>query len=241
MPRIGVKVLGVIAVISMLIIGMPSISVALQSANYRFDESTIGINTLFESSSTNFTGTNAFGDLTVGTATSSNYQLQAGSQTSGDPALTFSIDNASANFEPFSATESTVSTATFSVINYTSYGYVVQITGDAPTNGAHVIDPLTTASAPVNGTEQFGINLVANTLPISVGNNPDNGDFGFGQVETNYNTPNLYRFVSGDIIASAPQSSGKTTYTITYLVNVEALTPGGRYDAKQSLVVTGTY
>jgi hypothetical protein len=240
-PRIGVKFLSVVSAIAVLIIGMPAISHALQSANYRFDESTIGTNTLFESSSTNYTGTSAFGDLNVGTASSTNYQLQAGSQTSGDPALTFSIDNSTANFGSFSATESTVSTATFSVINYTSYGYVVQITGDAPTNGAHVIDPLPSATAPMTGTEQFGINLVANTLPSSIGANPDNGDFGFGEVEDDYDDPNVYRFVSGDIIASAPQSSGETSYTITYLVNVEALTPGGRYDANQSLVVTGTY
>lgn len=93
----------------------------------------------------------------------------------------------------------------------------------------------------VVGTSQFGINLVANTLPISIGANPDNGSFGFGLASTNYNTPNQYRYISGETIAQAPKSSGVTVYTITYLVNVPALTPGGQYISDQTLIVTGTY
>jgi hypothetical protein len=78
---------------------------------------------------------------------------------------------------------------TFSVLNYTSYGYVVQIFGDPPTNGTHTIVPMSTTGASQISEEQFGINLVANTVPSSIGANPDNGQFGFGSVESNYNTP----------------------------------------------------
>lgn len=91
------------------------------------------------------------------------------------------------------------------------------------------------------GTEQFGINLVANTSPASFGANPNNGDFGFGSVAENYNVANQFRYVSGDTIAKAEKSSGETTYTISYLVNVTGLTPGGSYASNQTLVVTGTY
>jgi hypothetical protein len=104
-----------------------------------------------------------------------------------------------------------------------------------------VIDPLTTASTSQTGVEQFGVNLVANTLPVSVGANPNNGQFGFGEAATNYNTSNSYRYVSGEAIAKAPKSSGLTTYTLSYLVNVDSLTPGGQYTSNQTLVVTGTY
>ena len=95
------------------------------------------------------------------------------------------------------------------------------------------------------GTEQFGINLVANTVPSSLGANPNNGtppdDFGFGEAAPNYDTPNSYRFVSGDTVAFAPKESGETEYTISYLANVAALTPGGIYKTNQTLIVTGTY
>ena len=39
----------------------------------------------------------------------------------------------------------------------------------------------------------------------------------------------------------AGKSSGITNYTITYLLNVAGLTPGGEYRSDQTLVVLGTY
>lgn len=216
-------------------------AVVPQSNNYRFDESTIGSGGLIQSSSANFQGSNASGDLAVGSSASENFQVESGSQTTKDPTLAFAINRADANFGSFSASAPTVATATFSVANYTAYGYIVQIVGHPPTNGTHVIDPLPTADTSNPGVEQFGLNLVANTLPVSVGANPNNGQFGFGEAAPNYNTSNSYRYVSGDTIAKAPKSSGLTTYTLSYLVNVDSLTPGGQYTSDQTLIVTGTY
>ncbi|MDB5186950.1 MAG: exported protein of unknown function [Candidatus Saccharibacteria bacterium] len=212
-----------------------------QSNSYRFDESTVGSGGLIQSNSANFQATNASGDLAVGNSASGNFQVDSGSKTTNDPTLAFAINTADANFGSFSASTPTVATATFSVANYTAYGYVVQLAGSPPTNGTHVIDPLTTASTSQTGIEQFGVNVVANTLPVSVGANPNNGQFGFGEAAPNYNTSNSYRYVSGDTIAKAPKSSGLTTYTLSYLVNVDSLTPGGQYTSDQTIVVTGTY
>lgn len=217
----------------------------LQSPNYRFDESSVGTGGLMQGSSTNYRVESATGDLSVGSAASGNYQLEAGSRTSPDPTLTFSVDNANANLGKFSATAASTATASFSIINYTSYGYVVQLVGEPPKYGSNEINAMTANAASQPGIEQFGVNLVANTSPASFGANPDNGtppnDFGFGQVATNYDTPNQFRYVSGETIALAPKSSGKTTYTLSYLVNVAALTPSGTYTSDQTLVVTGTY
>jgi hypothetical protein len=213
----------------------------LQSAHYQIDESSIGVSDLNQGSSTNYQATGATGDLSIGNSASNNYQINAGSQTTPDPALSFTVNSGNINFGSFSSSTATVTTATFSVSNYTSYGYVVQIFGNPPTNGSHTISTMSTTGSSQSGTEQFGINLVANTSPVSVGTNPDNGQFGFGSVAANYATPNQYRYVSGDTIAQAPKSSGLTNYTITYLVNVAGLTPGGIYSSNQTLIVTGTY
>jgi hypothetical protein len=214
---------------------------ALQSSNYKFDETSVGTSGLINSGSANFKVTEATGDLGVGESSSNNFQLQAGSKTDPSPVLGFSVDSTVSNFGVFSPLSSSVATATFSVLNYTSYGYTVQIIGTPPSNGAHVIPALGTLSSPLPGAEQFGINLVANTSPTSVGNNPDNGLFGFGAIVGNYSTPNKYYYASGDVIAQSPKSSGVTNYTITYLVNVEGLTPGGQYKSDQTLVVLGTF
>jgi hypothetical protein len=214
---------------------------SLQSPNYRFDESVIGTGGLFDSSSANYKASSATGDIGVGNSTSSNYQVDAGSKTSPDPTLSFSVNSPSVDLGNFTASASTVTTANFSVANYTSYGYAVQILGNPPTNGTHTITPMAATGAPQAGVEQFGVNLVANTLPSSVGANPNNGQFGFGAASPNYSTSNRYRYVSGETIALAAKSSGTTTYTISYLVNVASLTPGGKYTSDQTIIVTGTY
>jgi hypothetical protein len=213
----------------------------LQSNSYIIDESAIGAGGQNEASSANYQGSNATGSLSIGNATSGNFQVEAGSKTTPDPALSFTINSYNANFGSFSPTEAAVTTAVFSISNYTSYGYVVQIVGNPPSNGSHTISAMGTTGGSQNSIEQFGINLVANTLPKSVGANPNNGQFGFGSVATNYSTANQYRYVSGETIALAPKSSGITAYTISYLVNVSSITPGGQYTSNQTLIVTGTY
>lgn len=234
--------IGLFLVGSVVVVAYASTAHAeLQSNSYRFDESAIGSGGLVESSSTNFRATDAVGDVAVGTAASANYQVQAGSKTSPDPTLSVAINSSAANFGNFSATNAAVATASFSVSNYTSYGYVVHVIGTALKNGSYTIPGLPTETTSQTGTKQFGMNLVANTSPTSVGANPNHGDFGVGSAAPGYDVPNKYRFVSGETIASAPSTSGATTYTITYLANVESLMASGQYKTDQIIVVTGTY
>ncbi len=234
------------ALCALLVVATPvSASDVPASTNYRFDETSIGVSSLLESSSTNFRATTGAGDTGIGNSSSANFQTESGSATSAAPNLTFAMNSTAANFGKFSPGIASTGITTFSVINYTSFGYVVQLAGNTPTYGSSQIDAMSATTTSQPGTEQFGINLTANTDPSSFGANPVNGtppnDFGFGQAATNYNTPNQYRYVSGETIALAPKSSGKTDYTISYLVNVTSLTPGGTYGADQTLIVTGTY
>ena len=213
----------------------------LQSANYKFDESTLGGGGLIQSSSNSYQSSSAIADTAVGESASTNYQVQAGSKTTPDPSLMLMVNNSGTNFGSFSPTTTATATSTFSVSNYTSYGYAVQILGDTPTNGTHALPAMATTGPPTPGVEQFGINVVANTVPASVGANPDQGDFGAGIAAPNYGTSNQFRYVSGETIATSPKTSGVTTFTITYIINVGSLTPGGQYISHQAIVCTGTY
>ncbi len=229
-----------------LFLGVPVAATDVPSSNnYRFDESSIGTSSLLESSSTNFKASTGAGDTAVGGSGSTNFQTESGSKTTPDPNLTFSMTSSAANFGTFSPAAAQTAITTFSVINYTSFGYVVQVAGTPPSYGTHQIDTMSANAVSQPGVEQFGINLVANTSPSSFGANPQNGiipnNFGFGVATPNYATPNEFRYVSDETIAQAPKSSGKTDYTISYLVNVAALTPGGTYGTDQALIVTGTY
>lgn len=212
-----------------------------QSSNYKFEESVLGGGGMVQSSSANYQSTSSVGEAAAGAGASPNYQVQGGNKTTPDPVLTFSVNNPAATFGNFSASTTATANATFSVSNYTSYGYAVQIIGGPPKNGPNTIQAMSSSDSSIPGLDQFGMNLVANTVPASVGANPDQGQFGFGVAAPNYGTSNIYRYVSGETIATAPKSSGVTNYTITYIVNVDGLTPGGKYASDQTIICTGTF
>ncbi len=222
----------------------PALADPLVSPHYTFTEQSLGSSGLYGSQSPNYQSEQALGILGLSTSASTNIQIQAGNITTGDPSLTFIVDLTDVNFGDFSASTASTATATFQVLDYTSYGYIVQIYGNPPAHvggSGHVLTAMSSAGASVAGTEQFGINVVANTSPISLGANPANGQFGYGQAASSYNTSNNYKYVSGDTIATGPKSSGNTVYTISYIINVNELTPGGVYTGGQTLICTATY
>lgn len=214
----------------------------LKSNHFEIDESVLDGGGLTQENSASYQASESIGDLGINDAASTNFQIKSGYTTTNDPALAFAITQPNAAFtSSFSPSTAAVATSTFLVSDYTSYGYAVQIIGNPPSNGSYTLAAMSTTGPSQAGIEQFGINLVANTSPVSVGANPNNGLFGFGAASTNYGTSNQYRFVSGETIAAAPKSSGITNYTISYIVNVTDLTLGGQYTSNQTLICTGTY
>jgi hypothetical protein len=217
------------------------------SSSYRIDESYVGPGGELESGSSNYSvqaGQQTTGNTGVVEGASTNYKTQGGATTTSDPTLRCVVNAASLNLGALSIGATSTATATFSVLNYTSYGYNVSIIGNPPTMGSHSLNGLSSNSASAVGTEQFGVNLVANTSPTVFGAFPvqvPDGTFSFGNATSNYDTPNSYRYVSGETVASAPKSSGQTNYTISYIVNVSTNTPGGTYTGDQAILCTGTY
>jgi hypothetical protein len=195
-------------------------------------------------SSTNYQAKQTAGELGVGNTSSTNYQANAGFNTTNDPYLEFTVNASNIDFGVLSTSTPAVGTATFSVRNYLSNGYAVRTVSDPPTNGAYILAGMSSAAASSPGTEQFGINLVANTSPSSFGANPvqvPDGTFSFGAASAGYNTANLFKYVKGDTVAQSSVSSGQTNYTVSYLINIGSKTAGGTYTMNHTLVATGTY
>lgn len=215
------------------------------SNNYQINESFIGPGGNLESNSTNYgtaPGQQGIGNIGVGESGSNNFRAQSGAQTTDDPSLSCTVDTASINFGSLST--SVAATATFSVLNYTAYGYVVQTVGDPPSTGSYTLAGMSSTGPSSPGTEQFGINLAANTAPTTFGANPvqvPDSTFSSGAAAGNYDTANNFRYVSGETIAYASESSGLTNYTISYIVNAANTTAGGTYSGSQTLVCVGTY
>jgi len=214
------------------------------SSHYSVNEVFFGSGGDLHDCSTNYCAKEAAGELGVGNTASANYQAQAGFNTDRQPYLQFLVTNNNTDLGVLTSTAAKTATASFSVKTYLASGYTVKQTSPGPTNGAYVMNGLASPTASSPGSEQFGINLVANTSPATFGANPtQNPDatFSHGQVSTGYNTANLFKYVKNDTIAYSNQSSGETDYTVSYLFNVSNLTPGGSYTLHHVLVATATF
>jgi hypothetical protein len=104
-------------------------------------------------------------------------------------------------------------------------GFSITANGTPMAAGTNVIDSLAAPTESKLGTNQFGINLVANNTP-NVGSDPE-GTWANALPTSEYSTPNKYKFVSGDEVAYSPNVSLMKKFTISYIVNArEDLRPG---------------
>ena len=215
-----------------------------QSTNYQVNEVFFGSGGALNDCSTNYCAKESIGETTVGNTSSTNYQAHAGFNTDRYPYLQFIVNGTNTDVGGLSTGLTTTTTATFSVKSYLSSGYSVVTVSNPPKNNSYTMHALSTPTASTVGTEQFGMNLVANTSPITFGADPSQNPssaFSFGAASSGYNTTNLYEYVPGSTIAYSSTSSGETDYTISYIYNISNLTPGGIYSFNDVLVATATF
>jgi hypothetical protein len=128
------------------------------------------------------------------------------------------------NFGDLSTSSAKTGASQMVIATNAKFGYSLTINGTTMLSGTNAIPALSASDVSRPGTGQFGVNLRKNTDP-SVGQNPAGP--GAATVSANYNTPNRYRFVSGEQIASSVTSSDYRKFTVAYLINVpHGQTPG---------------
>lgn len=229
----------------------PSVVLAQSSStNYRVDESFFGTGGELDASSSNYHAKQSAGEVTVGNASSNNYQIFAGFNTTDKPYLEFVVTSSNIDLGFLDPNNVKTATGTFYVRAWLSSGYVVRTQSDPPVNnsGGHYLTPFGSPTASLPGTEQFGINVVKNTnfcgTGCDLGDDPQqspNGTFAFGHASTGYDTANLFKYNKGDVIAQSDSSSSVTIYTISYIFNINNQTPSGQYNFPHVIVATATY
>lgn len=154
------------------------------------------------------------------------------------PYLTFCVGTTIADYDCSTATGNYIdfgelssahpSTGTTQAVAATNAqtGYNISVLGDTLTSGNNIVDALAQNTTSQAGTNQFGINLRANSNP-AVGQ--DSVGTGSGAVMPNYALPNSFRFVSGEAVANANVPEGDRKYTVSYIVNVSPNQPPGVY------------
>lgn len=229
------------------LLAMPAIALAAQSSStdYQVNEVFFGAGGESNACSSNYCSKQSAGETTVGNTASSSYQAQGGFNTDRQPYIQFIVNNTNVDLGTLTPTSTKTATASFSVKAYLSHGYSVINASNPPTNGDYTMHAITVPAGSAVGTEQFGINLVANTNPAVPGSAdpsyaPD-ATFSFGQVSPDYSQSNIYKYVKGDAVAYSTASSSDTKFTISYLFNISNVTPGGSYIVRHVLVATATY
>ena len=219
---------------------------AAQSASpgYRVDEVFFGSGGELEacSESGEYCARQSAGELAVGSTSSGAYSAQVGFNSTDEPLLEVAV-NGMVNFGVLEFDQTRSGSANVQVRTYLASGYTMVINGASPTNGGHALATPAVPTASQTGTEQFGLNLRANTTPV-VGADPvqvPDDTFSFGVPSASYNIPNYFMYQSGDTVAYSNRSSGQTSYTLSMIANSSELTPGGIYATTLNVVVTATF
>ena len=118
-------------------------------------------------------------------------------------------------------------------------GYSVTVNGATLTSGGNTITALSSGSASAIGLKQFGLNLAgANTVP-AIGSAITGT--GIATASTNYGINNTFRYATGDIIASSNVPTNANAYTVSYIANIDGITPPGNYNTILTYVATANF
>jgi hypothetical protein len=120
-----------------------------------------------------------------------------------------------------------------------SVGYVITANGPSMEAGNSVISSPASPTTSQPGTNQFGINLVANTNP-NIGADPDlTGDT--AQPDPLYSQPNKYMYTDGGVVAEAPNVSLVQRFTISYILNSSPNLAPGVYNTTITYICSGRF
>ncbi len=164
---------------------------------------------------------------------------------STQPTLSFSLGSATCSLGHFSPTQTMACTHTMSAASNADDGYVVSyIPTTTLTSSPYTIDAMASQAGSTVGSEQFGMNLVANTTAGShtasdFGAGPSGGS---GTVLSGYQTTDQFKFdVSGADIAATTAPSNPTVYTVSFIANIGYTTEAGAYSTPVTYAIVASY
>jgi hypothetical protein len=120
-----------------------------------------------------------------------------------------------------------------------SGGFAIVANATPMSAGTNVIDSPTEPTLSQQGTNQFGINLVANTSP-TVGSNPE-GAWTNAVVSDGYDQTDRFMFETGDVVAYSPNVSLMKKFTVSYILNTSPELRAGVYSTTVNYVASGRF
>lgn len=118
-------------------------------------------------------------------------------------------------------------------------GFVITANGESMAAGTNVISSPSTPTESKVGTNQFGMNLVANNAP-NIGEDPE-GTFANAIPSPDYSVPNRYKYVPGDVVAYSPNVSLMKKFTVSYILNSSESLRAGVYSTTITYIASGRF
>jgi hypothetical protein len=117
-------------------------------------------------------------------------------------------------------------------------GYSITVSGATLTSGSNTITALSSGATSAVGTSQFGLDLVSNTTP-AIGSAASGS--GTATAAPNYATADTFRYGTGESVASVAGATNANTFTVSYIANINGLTPAGSYTTTLTYVATPNF
>ena len=157
-----------------------------------------------------------------------------------NPVLTFAISSNAVGLGTLSAGSTASSSHTIAVSSNAAGGFAVTYNGPTLTSGSSTIPAYSSQSSSVVGTAGFGINLRANTSP-SVGADVIT-NAGTCGVASDYGTANKFTWIPSVATAVTNVTApADCVYTVSYVANINTVTPAGAYTSATTYIATGTF
>lgn len=154
--------------------------------------------------------------------------------------LTFTLASSTVALGSITSGLTASGTSTFAVATNALTGYSVTYSGNTLTSGSSTIDAMSARAASSSGSKQFGINLRNNTTP-DVGTDKSGTGTG-GTVASDYNVIDEFKFLpAGEEIANSTTPTNSNTFTISYIANVDDVTPAGQYSTDINFVAVAKF
>ena len=221
----------------------PVVATTAKSPNFEASEAQFGAGAALETCSGKYCAHATIGSA-GGESSSENFTASFSplSEDDSEPMLEVFVEPGSSNLGKLDTNRTATRTMRLHVRSFLAGGYTVQITGSPPKFDDYSLATPIAPVASLAGTEQFAINVVANTTP-DVGEDPNlmPEKLVDDVVSTKYASSNQFAYVSGDVIARTFSESSQIRYTVSMIVNVSGSTPAGHYSGDFAAVVTPAF
>jgi hypothetical protein len=214
------------------------------SNNYQVSETQFGGGSSLESCSGQYCAKTSIGNIGGNTGgSSSGGNATFGDLPDGEPRLEMIVDPGVSKLGVLTTEQTATKTTSVQIRNYLGDGYTLQIVGDPPKFAGHTLSTPSSPTSSTPGVEQFAINVTSNSTP-NVGAAPlqvPSGITTFGVVDGDYDNSNQFMYSSEDVIARSDAKSGRTDYTISFIINISNATPAGHYEGEYSAVLVPAF